>query len=264
MAAQSPSTRLLETAEKISQGAEAKIYRAQLHPSSSHGDQAVEQILLKYRFHKQYRHPSLDASLTKSRVAGEARALIRCLRSGVNVPGIRMVDAAEGILGIEWIDGKSVRFLLGGGAEGEEEIEETTDEPQEDVPPEEDTLQEYGISQDALMGLIGTEIAKMHQADIIHGDLTTSNMMLRHPSTRKGLQLVLIDFGLAYTSTLVEDKAVDLYVLERAFSSTHPESEPLFAGVMKAYETKMGKDWAPISRRLDDVRLRGRKRSMVG
>ncbi len=63
---------------------------------------------------------------------------------------------------------------------------------------------------------------------------------------------VLIDFGLAYTSTLVEDKAVDLYVLERAFSSTHPQSEPLFSGVLKAYETKMGKDWAAISRRLDD------------
>ena len=63
---------------------------------------------------------------------------------------------------------------------------------------------------------------------------------------------VLIDFGLAYMSTLVEDKAVDLYVLERAFSSTHPQSEPLFAGVLKAYETKMGKEWAAISRRLDD------------
>ena len=35
-----------------------------------------------------------------------------------------MVDASEGVLGIEWIEGKSVRFLLGGGAEGEEEIME--------------------------------------------------------------------------------------------------------------------------------------------
>ena len=75
---------------------------------------------------------------------------------------------------------------------------------------------------------------------------------------------VLIDFGLAYISTLVEDKAVDLYVLERAFSSTHPASEPLFASVLRAYEQKMGKEWKAVSRRLDDVRLRGRKRSMVG
>ena len=56
-------------------------------------------------------------------------------------------------------------------------------------------------------------------------------------------------------STLVEDKAVDLYVLERAFSSTHPASEPLFAGVLNAYEKKMGKDWAAISRRLEDGKL---------
>ncbi|KAF8646032.1 hypothetical protein AX16_007457 [Volvariella volvacea WC 439] len=114
------------------------------------------------------------------------------------------------------------------------------------------------------MALIGVELAKMHAADIIHGDLTTSNMMLRripgHPT-----QLLLIDFGLSYQSTLVEDKAVDLYVLERAFASTHPESEPLFASVLQSYADKLGpKKWNSIKNRLDDVRLRGRKRSMVG
>ncbi|KAL7278045.1 hypothetical protein ACG7TL_008009 [Trametes sanguinea] len=260
---------LLEHAETISQGAEAasslKIYRGRLHPSSSSGGPDAPPVLFKYRFHKQYRHPSLDVSLTKSRVAGEARALIKCLRSGVNVPGIRMVDAAEGVIGIEWIEGKSIRFLLGGGAEDEEVVVDDSDDTvEEEASPAEDPLQEYGLTKDAVMLMIGKEIAKMHKADIIHGDLTTSNMMLRHPSSPKGLQLVLIDFGLSYTSTLVEDKAVDLYVLERAFASTHPQSEPLFAAVLTAYEREMGKDWAAISRRLDDVRLRGRKRSMVG
>ncbi|KAH9850409.1 kinase-like domain-containing protein [Lenzites betulinus] len=265
----SPTKALLAQAEKISQGAEAKVYRARLHPSPSqagatHASAGLEDVLLKHRFHKQYRHPTLDTTLTKSRVAGEARALLKCIRSGVNVPGIRMVDAPEGVLGIEWIDGKSVRFLLGGGAEGEEEVEEGAEDAEDEEEVEEDLLHEFGVTQDAVMELIGTEIAKMHQADIVHGDLTTSNMMLRHPSSPQGLQLVLIDFGLAFTSTLVEDKAVDLYVLERAFASTHPQSEPLFAGVLKAYEKKMGKEWTAISRRLDDVRLRGRKRSMVG
>ena len=155
------------------------------------------------------------------------------------------------------------------------------------------------------MALIGSEIAKMHLADIIHGDLTTSNMILRHPSAQNTPNTslvwlffyfdelqndlimscikVLIDFGLAYNSNLVEDKAVDLYVLERAFASTHPESEPLFASVLEAYGKKIGNEWGTIRRRLDDgaliitpifclaqwlfgfsVRLRGRKRSMVG
>jgi tRNA A-37 threonylcarbamoyl transferase component Bud32 len=64
---------------------------------------------------------------------------------------------------------------------------------------------------------------------------------------------LLIDFGLAYNSTLVEDKAVDLYVLERAFSSTHPESEPLFARVLDAYGRQLGKkEWTKVETRLKD------------
>ncbi|KAI0247526.1 hypothetical protein BJV78DRAFT_1337909 [Lactifluus subvellereus] len=254
---------LIRSSTLISQGAEAllntqRVYRASLHTEGV-------PVLLKHRFHKQYRHATLDATLTRARLAGEARALLRCLRCGVSVPGLRFVDAASGVLGIEWIDGKSVRFLLGSGDEGEQV--DQVDGHNAD-PIDGNILTEYDLSKDALMVLVGTEIAKMHLADIIHGDLTTSNMMLRHPASMGNSpgvqQLVLIDFGLAYTSTLAEDKAVDLYVLERAFASTHPESEPLFVCVLDAYKKKMGKEWATIGRRLDEVRLRGRKRSMVG
>lgn len=64
---------------------------------------------------------------------------------------------------------------------------------------------------------------------------------------------VLIDFGLSFQSTLVEDKAVDLYVLERAFASTHPQSEPLFAAVLEAYARELGeKSWNTLKKRLDD------------
>ncbi|KAG2749390.1 hypothetical protein P692DRAFT_20848244 [Suillus brevipes Sb2] len=262
-----PATQqLLQSADLISQGAEAAIYKAYLRqlPTSGHDVDhgtapASEPVLLKHRFRKNYRHPSLDASLTRQRIAGEARALMRCMRSGVTVPGIRMVDVNEGVLGIEWIDGKSVRQLLPSGAELEDisELEEVEEIHENGAG---DPIADYGVSRDALMDMIGVEIAKMHLADIIHGDLTTSNMMLRKQTS----DLVLIDFGLAYHSTLVEDKAVDLYVLERAFASTHPDSEPLFAGVLSAYEKRMGKHWMPIKKRLDDVRLRGRKRSMVG
>ncbi|EPT05908.1 hypothetical protein FOMPIDRAFT_1026791 [Fomitopsis schrenkii] len=267
----SPTSRLLATATLISQGAEAKVYKAYLHPINENGSSVQphstergEPILLKHRFHKQYRHPALDTTLTKARVAGEARAIIKCIRYGVNVPGVRMVDAPAGVLGLEWIDGKSVRFLLGGGAEGVEEVVGESEENEDEEFIEEDPLREYGISQDDIMRMIGSEIAKIHKADIVHGDLTTSNMIARHPTSPKGLQLVLIDFGLAYTSTLAEDKAVDLYVLERAFASTHPASEPLFASVLNAYAENMGKDWLAVSKKLTDVRLRGRKRSMVG
>jgi len=62
-----------------------------------------------------------------------------------------MVDAAEGVLGIEWIEGKSIRMLLGGGAEGEEEQllaseesldDDTTDESVSHVDP----LDEYQVT----------------------------------------------------------------------------------------------------------------------
>lgn len=88
--------------------------------SSSSSLVALPPILVKYRFPKTYRHPSLTASLTASRTVAEVRALVRCTRGGVNVPRVRMVDEKVGIVAMEWIDGKSVRELLGGGDEGDE------------------------------------------------------------------------------------------------------------------------------------------------
>ncbi|KAG8734833.1 serine/threonine-protein kinase bud32 [Ceratobasidium sp. 414] len=222
------TTELLAGAQLIAQGAEAsadnnfgtkqKVYKAAL---------AESPVLLKHRFTKTYRHSTLDASLTKQRVSGEARALLRCLKCGVSVPGIRFVHADSGLLGIEWINGSSVRKALGGGAEGEEEEYEEGDEQVEvDINVLKET---YGLTEERLMELIGAEIAKMHRGDIIHGDLTTSNMMLRKKEGSEEAELVLIDFGLSFNSPLVEDKAVDLYVLERAFSSTHPDSEGMFS-----------------------------------
>lgn len=94
----------------------------------------------------------------------------------------------------------------------------------------------------------------MHKTDIIHGDLTTSNMLLR-----SSLDIVLIDFGLSYISTLIEDKAVDLYVLERAIGSTHPEPEDrkredtLIERILRAYAEELGDaEWRKVEKRLKD------------
>jgi len=77
-----------------------------------------------------------------------------------------MVDANEGVLGIEWIDGRTIRYILPGGAPDEHGVQPSISaEDTDDI--------------DGIMHLIGTEIAKMHLADVIHGDLTTSNMILR-------------------------------------------------------------------------------------
>lgn len=108
-----------------------------------------------------------------------------------------MVDATEGILGIEWIDGTCVRKLLPGGAEAETEVSDTDAAPFTGVGASthllvlsDCSLTPYPI--DALMGLIGTEIAKMHLANIIHGDLTTSNMILESSPTLRLVQSLSI------------------------------------------------------------------------
>lgn len=65
---------------------------------------------------------------------------------------------------------------------------------------------------------MGRLVSKVHESGIIHGDLTTSNMIMTSHN-----YIALIDFGLSYFKESAEDRAVDLYVLERAFKSTHPQ-----------------------------------------
>lgn len=125
---------------------------------------------------------------------------------------------------------------------------------------------------DIIMASIGESIGAMHSIDVIHGDLTTSNMLLRRAndpsqettsasSSSSNLpSIALIDFGLSYVSTLVEDKAVDLYVLERALASTHPEDEMrerkeerYIEKILAAYAKRVGeKEWTKVERRLKD------------
>ncbi|KAJ1031956.1 hypothetical protein NDA13_002336 [Ustilago tritici] len=284
----------------IKQGAEAKVYISRIATnnilswpqsrSSNLASSTVEppsSILLKWRFPKMYRHPTLSSNITASRTIMEARALLRCAKAGVAVPAVRCVDEKEGILGLELIAGKSVREWLGGGAEGEDEViidgEEAEAAEGEEAEGEEAVLSEE--EQAKLMRLIGKQLAIMHEADIIHGDLTTSNMMLRPASKDTSAavdldhdEVVLIDFGLSSVSAFAEDKAVDLYVLERAFGSTHSASERLFQTILDSYAEEVsarssGKNrgkggrlgkWEETKRKLEEVRLRGRKRSMVG
>jgi TP53 regulating kinase-like protein len=109
---------------------------------------------------------------------------------------------------------------------------------------------------------IGAVLGKLHMNNIVHGDLTTSNMLLR--GLPADLDLFLIDFGLSHFENFAEEKGVDLYVLERAILSTHPNTEDLFQTILDNY-MKYNKKGAPeVIAKLDEVRLRGRKRTMVG
>jgi TP53 regulating kinase-like protein len=199
----------------------------------------------------------------------EARVLVRCRKEGIQVPAVLGGDWDSGWLVLEFIEGKTVRRVL------DEWVERVGREKYEKQGEEHTTAVEDGQQQIlGLMGRIGRAVGKLHDIGIVHGDLTTSNLMLRPPHSAGGEKaasslsgdIVLIDFGLALQSlrqTQEEDRAVDLYVLERAFAATHPSAEPLFQEVLRAYgESYKG---AKITlKRLDGVRLRGRKRSMLG
>lgn len=113
-----------------------------------------------------------------------------------------------------------------------------------------------------LADAIGITLGIMHKQNIVHGDLTTSNMLLQgNPSNNK---LCLIDFGLSFFENLSEDKGVDLYVLERALISTHPNTEKLFNVILQAYCRSNDTGSKDVIAKLEEVRMRGRKRTMVG
>ena len=130
-------------------------------------------------------------------------------------------------------------------------------EKERELPPAE--YQEYFNSVAVNLGLL---LAKMHKGGLIHGDLTSANVILRNKSTADP---VLIDFGLSYIKTNVEDKAVDIYVFERALSAMHDGlDETTFASIQKGYEKFDPKHAESVYKKLEEVRLRGRKRDMVG
>ena len=83
---------------------------------------------------------------------------------------------------------------------------------------------------------IGENVARLHDCGIIHGDLTTSNIILRADKENKEPQLVFIDFGLGKISNLVEDKGVDLLVFKKAINGIHHNiSQVCFDSILKGY-----------------------------
>lgn len=114
---------------------------------------------------------------------------------------------------------------------------------------------------------MGEVIGKMHVNNIVHGDLTTSNMLLDPTDDDPSFDqynLIMIDFGLASYHQSTEDKGVDLYVLERALLSTHSGVSNFFDVILDAYKATNQINGNEVIAKFEDVRARGRKRTMVG
>lgn len=173
--------------------------------------------IIKHRILKSYRIKEIDDKIRKSRTRSEAKLLEK---ADVNVPKIFEVDEKEMKIKMEYLDGSLVKNIF-------------------------DNLKEK--ERLALCKTLGEEISKLHSKDIIHGDLTTSNLIF------KDGKLYFIDFGLGFFSNRVEDKAVDLHLLKQALESKHYKSfKRSYQQVLKHYKHK------DVLKRLEKVESRGR------
>ena len=211
---------------EIKRGAEASIWKMELF-----GKKCVAKCLEP----KTWRAEQLDKKLRSDRIQAEARTNLRCMKLAIPISPIVFIDTETATLVMEELNGGTLKQLLF--------------EAKEDYMNDEKII-------NALKSM-GKIIATLHNNEMIHGDLTTSNFMLHDGKVH------LIDFGLSYLSGLPEDFAVDLYVMERAFNSSHPGKTDLLQIVFDSYSQNCKRN-AEIMKRLKKVRSRGRKRSMVG
>eukprot|EP01135_Chromosphaera_perkinsii_P005885 Nk52_evm18s370 gene=Nk52_evmTU18s370 len=207
----------------LKQGAESRVYTA---PFLNH-----EKVVVKHRFKKSYRLPALDMKITRSRTLSEVKTMVRLMKAGIRVPTVYFVDMKTSCIYMEYFeDSQTMKEAIINASAKKDAVE----------------------MHNALAVEIGKVLKLMHAADIIHGDLTTSNILVLHqPGDKRTFTLALIDFGLSSVSRLAEDKAVDLYVLERAFLSTHPNSEKMFKKILEEYGTNF-KGAKPVLTKLDE------------
>ncbi|KAJ8922035.1 hypothetical protein NQ315_008675 [Exocentrus adspersus] len=226
----------MEGFELIKQGAEAKLYK---------GIYLGKPTLAKERFVKEYRHESLDSFLTKERMKAESRAIVRCKACGIRTPALYLVDFKRRIIFMEYFE-HSITL---------KDFIESCSSPQ--------VLESISFE-------VGKMLGAMHESNIMHGDLTSSNILLvNRDDVQKfddvsELYLVFIDFGLAQFDGSAEDKGVDLYVLERALNSTHSVANKIFPKIIEGYRESYTVGCKEIFSKYEEVRARGRKRTMVG
>ncbi len=202
----------------IAKGAEADLI---LDP-----DWNGRKALLKRRGVKKYRHPQIDKDIRRYRTLHEADIIHRAKEAGVPTPLIYQLDPDGATIVMEFIEGTKVR----------------------------DAVPKLSLEENrSLFRLIGEESGKLHAAALIHGDLTTSNMI------KDGDHVVFIDFGLGEISKEVEKRGVDFNLMVRMLASTHYTiMEPLLESFKEGYRVALGSEAEEVFQRADEIRRRGR------
>lgn len=195
------------------QGAEAKIFL-----------DSKKDIVIKDRIKKSYRIKEIDERIRKLRTRSETKLLEKASKI-INCPKpIPEKDFDK--IKIQFINGKKLSEFL----------------------------DKFSLEiQKQLLKKIGEDVAKLHDVEIIHGDLTTSNMIL------KGNNVFFIDFGLGFISAKIEDKAVDIHLLKQALEAKHFKHwKILFEKFIDGY--KNSKDSGKVILQLEKVEKRRRYR----
>jgi len=182
-----------------------------------------KEVIVKHRFPKSYRHPILDGKLRKFRTRRESKILRKLKQLNFPVPFVIEEDDKDMRISMEFIEGKKLRDVL-----------------------TKKTLTKYCKQ-------LGKDIALLHAHDIIHGDLTTSNMIVKKD------KIFFIDFGLSQVSKKIEDKAVDLHLMQQALESKHYKIwEEAFKTIISSYKSSF--DAKDILERFKVVESRGRNK----
>jgi TP53 regulating kinase-like protein len=203
----------------LKKGAEASLFLADWHG---------KKVVIKARLPKKYRPAALDTAIRSYRTAHEPQLMHEAKKAGVPTPTVFMVDLENAAITMEFVEGKQVKQLLD------------------------------CISRDERRELcfkIGELIGKLHGRGVIHGDLTTSNMILSGEG-----KVFLVDFGLGEKSMELEARGVDLHLLKRALQSTHYEfAEDCFESVMKGYASVLGaEETGKVLGKVKAIEKRGR------
>jgi TP53 regulating kinase-like protein len=209
----------------IKKGAEANLYLEDfsdvLYPTGP------GKVIIKHRVRKLYRVPQLDLQLRESRTTLEAKLFADAKAAGVPSPAVYEIDLMGMRLVMDFIDGKQVKLVLS-------------------------SLRPAKMCK--LCRLIGKQIARLHKAGIVHGDLTTSNMIL----TPQG-KVFFVDFGLGEYNPSLEARGVDLHLLKRALQSTHFNiAEEAYCDVLRGYRREFGKGADEVIERVEEIEKRGR------
>ena len=200
-------------------GAEANLYLANWHG---------KRVIIKARLPKSYRPPQLDQTIRRYRTVHEPQLMHEAKRAGVTTPIVFSVDVQNSEIIMEYIEGKQIKILMDSVSQAERR---------------------------SLCTKIGRQIGELHNYGLIHGDLTTSNMIL----TIEG-EIFFVDFGLGDRSTELEAQGVDLHLFGRALQSTHfIVAKECFRVVLKGYETVRGAEkTATVLEKIKEIEKRGR------